>query len=72
VNATPVPREGYRLGVSESGFYKELLNTDSAMYAGSNLGNGSGLTAEPTPWQGQPFSVVITVPPLAAVVLARA
>ena len=72
VNATPVPREGYRMGVGEAGFYKELLNTDSAIYSGSNMGNGVGMTAEPTPWQGQPFSVVVTVPPLATVVLAKA
>lgn len=72
VNATPVPREGYRMGVSGGGFYRELLNTDSAIYSGSNMGNGAGMTAEPTPWQGEPYSVVITVPPLATVVLARA
>jgi 1,4-alpha-glucan branching enzyme len=72
VNATPVPREGYRMGVAQGGFYRELLNSDSSHYGGSNVGNGAGLTAEPTPWQGQPFSVVVTVPPLATVVLARA
>jgi 1,4-alpha-glucan branching enzyme len=72
VNATPVPRPGYRMGVSEGGFYRELLNTDAAVYSGSNMGNGSGVTAEPIPWQGQPFSVVITAPPLATVVLSRA
>ena len=72
VNATPVPRQGYRMGVAEAGFYREILNTDSELYAGSNTGNGGGVTAEPTPWQGQPFSVVLTVPPLAAVVLAKA
>jgi 1,4-alpha-glucan branching enzyme len=60
------------MGVAEGGFYKELLNTDSGLYAGSNAGNGLGATAEPTPWQGQPFSVVLTLPPLATVVLTRA
>ena len=72
VNATPVPREGYRMGVSEAGFYKELLNSDSADYGGSNLGNGAGCSAEPVPWQGMSWSVQVTVPPLATVILARA
>ncbi|MFZ4767553.1 MAG: 1,4-alpha-glucan branching protein GlgB [Roseimicrobium sp.] len=72
VNATPVPREGYRLGVSQAGFYQEVLNTDSAHYGGSNVGNHGGVTAEQEPWQGQPWSVHVTVPPLATLVLARA
>jgi 1,4-alpha-glucan branching enzyme len=72
VNATPVPRDGYRVGVPTAGHYHELLNTDSAHYGGSNKGNGAGATAQPTPWQGQPFSIVVTVPPLATVVLAKA
>lgn len=72
VNATPVPRQGYRMGVAEAGFYREIMNTDAEVYAGSNTGNGGGVTAEPMPWQGQPFSVVLTVPPLAAIVLAKA
>ena len=71
VNATPVPRQGYRLGVSQQGTYRELLNTDSGLYSGANMGNGAGLNAEPTPWQGQPYSVVVTVPPLATVIIAK-
>ncbi len=66
-NFTPVPREGYRVGVPSPGFYRELLNSDSALYGGSNMGNAGGLPAEPTPWQGQPHSILITVPPLAVV-----
>lgn len=72
VNATPVPREGYRMGVARGGLYRELLNTDSEIYAGSNLGNGAGLTAQQVPWQGMPWSVVATLPPLATVVLGPA
>lgn len=72
VNATPVPRDGYRMGVAEAGSYRELLNSDSAIYCGSNAGNGAGLIAQQVPWQGQPYSVVLTVPPLATVVLAKA
>jgi len=68
-NFTPVPREGYRLGVPESGFYRELLNSDSRYYGGANIGNSGGVPSEPTPWQGLAHSVVITVPPLAVVFL---
>ena len=66
-NLTPVPREGYRLGVPAGGFYRELLNSDSMHYGGANMGNAGGLHSEPTPWQGQPHSILITVPPLAVV-----
>jgi 1,4-alpha-glucan branching enzyme len=65
-NFTPVPRRGYRVGVPAAGFYTEVLNTDGTAYGGSNLGNGGGIPSEPSPWHGQPHSVVITLPPLAA------
>ncbi|MBP7690522.1 MAG: 1,4-alpha-glucan branching protein GlgB [Anaerolineales bacterium] len=68
-NFTPVPREGYRVGLPVGGFYREILNSDSAHYGGSNLGNAGGLPSEPTSWQGQPHSAVITVPPLGVVYL---
>jgi 1,4-alpha-glucan branching enzyme len=68
-NFTPTPREGYRIGVPRAGFYRELLNSDSAYFGGSNLGNGWGIPSEPEPWQGQPHSIVITMPPLAVVYL---
>ena len=66
-NFTPVPREGYRMGVPREGWYQELLNSDAATYGGSNMGNSGGIQAEPVPWHGQPHSVVVTLPPLAAV-----
>jgi 1,4-alpha-glucan branching enzyme len=66
-NFTPVPRQGYRVGVPIGGFYVEVLNTDSEIYGGSNLGNGGGVQSEPVPWHGQPHSVVLTLPPLAVV-----
>lgn len=72
VNATPVPRSGYRMGVEEPGYYRELLNTDSSYYGGSGVGNGAGVHAQPTHWQGQPWSVEINVPPLGTVILQRA
>jgi 1,4-alpha-glucan branching enzyme len=66
-NFTPVPREGYRVGVPAPGFYRELLNSDSEAYGGSNMGNRGGLPADAIPWQGQPYSILITLPPLAVV-----
>jgi 1,4-alpha-glucan branching enzyme len=64
-NFTPVPRESYRAGVPAAGFYRELMNSDSACFGGSNIGNAGGVPSEPIPWQGQPHSILITVPPLA-------
>ena len=66
-NFTPVPREGYRVGVPKAGFYREILNSDAACFGGSNLGNAGGLPSDPMPWQGQPHSILLTVPPLAVV-----
>ncbi len=71
-NFTPVPRHGYRVGAPVPGFYRELLNTDSAAYGGGNLGNGGGVWAEPVPWQGHPWSLSLTLPPLATLVLKPA
>jgi 1,4-alpha-glucan branching enzyme len=61
---TPVPRESYRIGVPAAGFYQEILNSDSAIYWGSNMGNGGGKPSEELPWHGQPFSIDVTLPPL--------
>ncbi len=68
-NFTPVLRTGYRVGVPAPGFYRELLNSDSAAYGGSNMGNAGGLPADDIEWQGQPQSVLLTLPPLAVVYL---
>ncbi len=71
LNLTPVPRHGYRIGVP-SGHYREVLNTDSAFYGGSNLGNGMAtLVADGKAWMGRPASLVLTLPPLAAIILSR-
>jgi len=71
LNWTPVPRPGYRLGVPGPGAWREVLNSDSRFYGGSDVGNPLPLVAEPVPWMDQPFSVVVTLPPLAGIVLAR-
>ncbi len=68
-NFTPVPREGYVFGVPHAGPYKEVLNSDSEFYGGSNMGNAGMVTAEPHPSHGFPASVRITLPPLGAVAL---
>jgi 1,4-alpha-glucan branching enzyme len=68
-NFTPMPRLGYRVGVPRPGYYREALNTDAAAYGGSNAGNAGGVWAEPVPWQGQPWSVSLTLPPLGVLFL---
>ena len=67
LNATPLVRGGYRVGVPREGFYREAVNTDAAAYGGSNVGNLGGLTAEPVPAHGFAWSLSVTLPPLAAV-----
>src|SRR5512146_2489360 len=68
-NFTPVVRHGYRVGVPARTSYREVLNSDSEYYFGSNVGNAAALQAEGVNWQTQPFSVTMTLPPLAVVVL---
>jgi 1,4-alpha-glucan branching enzyme len=68
---TPIVRQGYRIGVPQVGFYQEILNTDSSLYWGSNAGNNGGVQAEETPWHGQPYSIVVTLPPLATLLFKK-
>ena len=70
-NFTPVPHNGYRVGVSEPGFYREILNSDSSVYRGSNLGNRGGLPAEAIPSHGRQWSLGLNLPPLGCVFLKR-
>jgi 1,4-alpha-glucan branching enzyme len=67
-NFTPVPRTAYRFGVPEAAFYREVFNSDAARYGGSDVHNRPGVQAEPTPRHNLPFSISITLPPLAVVV----
>ena len=67
LNFTPVVRTGYRVGVPGPGFWKEILNTDATPYWGSNVGNNGGIQAEAVPYHGQPYSLAVTLPPLAGV-----
>ena len=68
-NFTPVVREHYRVGVPQRGFYAELLNTDAAVYGGSNVGNAGGVAAEPVPWNDRSYSLDLRLPPLGALFL---
>ncbi|GIK42978.1 MAG: 1,4-alpha-glucan branching enzyme GlgB [Chloroflexota bacterium] len=71
-NLTPVPRENYRVGVPKPGYYREILNSDSAHYGGSNMGNSGGRTTEETPWHGHGQSLSLTLPPMATIMLKLA
>lgn len=66
-NFTPVPREGYQVGVPRGGYWQEILNSDSIYYGGSGLGNSGGVEASATPVHGRPCSLIITAPPLGVV-----
>ena len=66
-NFTPVPRPNHRIGVPRAGFWREVVNTDAAIYGGSGQGNLGGLETAPVPSHGRPHSLVMTLPPLAVV-----
>ncbi|HEY0563758.1 MAG TPA: 1,4-alpha-glucan branching protein GlgB [Methylophilus sp.] len=70
LNFTPVLRQGYRMGVPQAGHYRELFNSDAANYAGSNAGNAPPIVSEAVAWSNQPHSIVLTVPPLAGIILS--
>jgi 1,4-alpha-glucan branching enzyme len=69
LNATPVPRSGYRIGVPEAGAYREVFNSDADRYGGSNIGNLGAVRADPIRHMGRPYSLELTLPPLAAIYL---
>lgn len=69
LNFTPVPRTGYRIGVPAAGAYREILNSDSLFYGGSNLGNNSPLYSQPVAWMNHQQSLEINLPPLGALIL---
>jgi 1,4-alpha-glucan branching enzyme len=71
VNFTPVPRSGYRIGVPEPGWYREVLNSDASPYGGSNVGNSGGIQSEPMAAHGHGQSLSLVVPPLGFVLLKR-
>lgn len=70
-NFTPMPHHNYRVGAPIAGNYYEILNSDDARYGGSNMLNNQDMHSEPLPWQNCDQSLVLTLPPLATIVLKR-
>ena len=69
LNFTPVVRRNYRIGVPRAGRYREVLNSDSRFYGGSDVGNSDSIASQELPWMGRSHSLPLTLPPLAALVL---
>jgi 1,4-alpha-glucan branching enzyme len=69
VNFTPIPRQQYRIGVPNAGAYCEILNSDSDIYGGSNVGNGGRVTCANEPSHGYRQSLALTIPPLGFLLL---
>jgi 1,4-alpha-glucan branching enzyme len=68
LNLTPAPHHHYRLGLPRPGKWREVLNSDAAIYGGSNVGNLGGVTAEDFNWHNQSYSAEFTLPPLSVMV----
>jgi 1,4-alpha-glucan branching enzyme len=66
-NFSPVVRESYHIGAPAGGLYREILNSDSAIYGGSNVGNAGAVMAEDSPSHGFPFSLTLRLPPLGVI-----
>ncbi len=69
-NFSAVPHVDYRVGLPHAGRWREILNTDAAVYGGSGVGNMGSIQAEATPWHGRPASALITLPPMGVLWLA--
>ncbi len=70
-NFTPVPRRGYRVGVPHEGHWRELLNSNAALYGGTDEGNFGGRLSDPIPTHGYDNSLLLDLPPLAMVVFKQ-
>jgi 1,4-alpha-glucan branching enzyme len=68
-NFTPVVRQNYRIGVPEPGTWTERLNTDAAVYGGSNQGNSGAVETQPSSMHGYKQSLSLTLPPLGLILL---
>jgi 1,4-alpha-glucan branching enzyme len=69
-NFTPVPRQGWRVGLPAAGAWRVLLNTDDARFGGSGAGAAGEVAATAEPWHGLPASALVDLPPLGALYLA--
>jgi 1,4-alpha-glucan branching enzyme len=63
-NFSALPHLKYQIGLPRAGRWREVLNTDAAIYGGSGVGNLGGIEAVPEPYHGRPASAIITVPPM--------
>ena len=70
-NFTPVPRYNYRVGVPAAGYWEEVLNSDSDIYWGSGIGNLGGVISEQVESHGLQHSIVVTIPPLSALIFSH-
>ena len=68
-NFTPVSRDKFRVGVPFEAYYREVLNSDAEVFWGKNIGNRGGIRSEPMPWDDQPCSLCLDIPPLGCLVL---
>jgi 1,4-alpha-glucan branching enzyme len=71
-NFTPIVRERYRVGAPRGGRWVERINTDAAIYGGSNVGNSGAVETQSVPWHGRPQSLLLTLPPLSTIILQHA
>jgi 1,4-alpha-glucan branching enzyme len=69
LNFTPVTRHNYRIGAPRPGEYKEILNSDSEIFGGTNVGNLGAIHTQNTPMHNKPWSLELTLPPLGGVIL---
>jgi 1,4-alpha-glucan branching enzyme len=69
-NMTPVPRHNYRIGVPRAGLWREIANTDSRFYGGSDMGNSGTVGTVAMPSHGESQSLDLTLPPLSTIMLA--
>ncbi|WP_145566564.1 1,4-alpha-glucan branching protein GlgB [Yersinia aleksiciae] len=70
-NFTPVPRYNYRVGIPQGGHYREVLNSDSGFYRGSNMGNQGGIHSHHVSSHNHAHSLLLTLPPLSTIYLLR-
>ncbi|WP_394106584.1 1,4-alpha-glucan branching protein GlgB [Xanthobacter flavus] len=71
INLTPVPRQGYRIGVPEAGRWREVLNSDAPLYGGSGMGNYGGVETREEPAHGEGQSLDLTLPPLSTLLFVH-
>ena len=70
-NFTPVPRRGYRVGVPHEGYWREVLNSNAAIYGGTDEGNNGGMRSDAIACHGHENSLLLDLPPLAMVVFKQ-